>query len=198
VYISGVSDGSLGGGNRGGIDAFVAKYSTAGRLHWTRQLGTSALDFSYGVATDDDGNVYISGWTDGSLGGVNRGDSDAFVAKYSAAGRLRWTRQLGTSALDLSWGVATDGDGNVYLSGDTLGSLGGANQGEADAWVAKYSAAGALRWTRQLGTSDIDFSRGVATDDDGKVYISGYTFGSLGGANQGGGDAWVAKYFTHR
>jgi hypothetical protein len=35
------------------------------------------------MATDGDGNVYISGWTDGSLGGAKQGGGDAFVAKYS-------------------------------------------------------------------------------------------------------------------
>jgi hypothetical protein len=37
---------------------------------------------------------------------------------------------------------------------------------------------------------------GVATDGDGNVYVSGWTYGSLGGAKQGGGDAFVAKCST--
>jgi hypothetical protein len=51
---------------------------------------------------------------------------------------LRWKRQLGTADIDEANGVATDGDGNVYIAGQTLGSLGGPNQGNSDAWVAKY------------------------------------------------------------
>jgi hypothetical protein len=39
---------------------------------------------STGVATDGSGHVYIGGYTDGSLAGQNRGEIDAFVAKYSA------------------------------------------------------------------------------------------------------------------
>jgi hypothetical protein len=112
---------------------------------------------------------------------------------------LRWTRQLGTSEDDISLGVATDGDGNVYISGWTEGSLGGTNFNQlADAWLAKYSAEGALRWKRQLRTSGYDYSLGVATGGKGNVYISGGTTGSLGGAQQGGADAFVAKYFTRR
>ena len=38
-------------------------------LEWTRQLGTSETDKSYGVSADGLGNVYISGWTEGTLGG---------------------------------------------------------------------------------------------------------------------------------
>jgi hypothetical protein len=194
--MSRVAQGSLGGANQGERDAWVAKYSAAGALLWTRQLGTSEGDYPLGVATDGDGNVYISGWTVGSLGGANQGRGDAWVAKYSAEGALLWARQLGTSAEDVSSGVATDGDGNVYISGGTYGSLGGPNRGRFDdAWVAKYSAEGALLWARQLGTSVGDHSSGVATDGDGNVYISGGTAGSLGGPNPGGyPNVFVAKY----
>jgi hypothetical protein len=63
----------------------------------------------------------------------------AFLAKYCAAGALRWKRQLGTSESDEAWGVATNEDGNVYIAGQTEGSLGGSNQGLIDAWIAKCS-----------------------------------------------------------
>jgi hypothetical protein len=38
----------------------------------------------------------------------------------------------------------------------------------------------------------------VATDAAGNVYLVGATDGSLGGANRGGYDAWLAKYSTQR
>ena len=194
VYISGYTKGSLAGANQGSYDAWVAKYNSAGTLLWKRQLGTSSYDESRGVATDSKGNVYISGETAGSLAGANQGYNDAWVAKYDSGGTLVWKRQLGTSNVDQSNGVATDSKGNVYISGFTQGSLAGANQGYNDAWVAKYDSGGTLVWKRQLGTSDVDQSNGVATDSKGNVYISGYTYGSLAGANQGYNDAWVAKY----
>ncbi|MGZ5397942.1 MAG: SBBP repeat-containing protein [Mycobacterium sp.] len=90
---------------------------------------------------------------------------------------------------------------NVYISGETYGSLGGVNAtpGYADAWLAKYSATGALRWKRQLGTSGTEFSEGVATDANGNVYISGWTNGLLDGTvADEGGDAFLAKYYTRR
>ena len=35
------------------------------------------------MAADGAGNAWVSGFTDGSLGGPNAGDYDAFVAKFS-------------------------------------------------------------------------------------------------------------------
>ena len=159
---------------------------------WVRQLGTTDSDNAYGVATDAAGNVYLTGYTDGSLDGANRGP-DAWVAKYDAAGQVLWKRQLGTeSTFESASGVATDTAGNVYLTGETNGSLDGANRGDMDAWVAKYDAAGQVLWKRQFGTTYTDIASGVATDTAGNVYLTGTTGGSIGGAYEW--DAWVAKY----
>ncbi len=116
----------------------MSKYDAGGSLQWTRQLGTANIDLSNSVSTDGMGNVYLSGKTYGSLGGVNAGLDDAFVSKYDTAGVLQWTQQLGTAIQDESFGVSADGKGNVYLSGMTRGSLGWANEGGVDAFVAKF------------------------------------------------------------
>jgi len=194
VFISGVTQGSLGGTNAGGLDAFVSKYDALGNLLWTHQIGTRQWDESFGVSTDGLGNVFISGKTEGSLGGLNAGGYDAFVSKYDAVGNLLWTRQIGTKWDDESYGVSADGLGNVFISGMTRGSLGGPYAGDVDAFVSNFDTLGNLLWTRQLGTSDWDTSDGVSADGMGNVYISGWTDGSLGGPNAGKSDAFVSKY----
>ncbi len=163
-------------------------------LQWFRQLGTSDEDVSHGVSADGLGNVYISGYTRGSLGGTNAGDRDAFTSKYDASGTLLWTEQLGTSSDDTPTVVSADGLGNVYISGLTEGSLGGTNAGGTDAFVSKYDAGGTLLWTEQLGTSSSDVGAGVSADGLGNLYISGWTRGSLGGTHAGSRDAFVAKF----
>lgn len=196
VYISGATTGGLNGPNAGssGSDVFLAKYDAAGGLQWIEQLGTADGEYGIGVVADSLGNVVVSGRTGGSLGGANAGGNDAFVAKYDATGMLLWSEQLGTSDYDFVHGVSTDSAGSIFISGFTDGSLGGPNAGGRDIFLAKYDAAGTLLWTEQLGTADDDGSLGVAADSFGNVYISGYTGGSLGGANAGGNDAFLAKF----
>ena len=63
--------------------------------------------------------------------------------------------------MDYNGGVSADGLGNVYISGDTTGGLGGDNAGAYDAFVSKYDAAGNLLWTEQLGTAMSDHGNGV-------------------------------------
>ena len=159
-------------------------------------MGTPQRDDSTGTWADDHGNVYISGFTNGSLDGTSAGDSDAFISKYDSAGVPLWTRQLGTSAVDYAMGVAADTLGNVYLSGLTAGDLAGANIGSFDAFISKYDEAGSLAWTRQFGSTLFDWATGVATDGNGNVFVSGYTAGNLAGNNLGRNsyDAFIIKY----
>lgn len=194
VYITGATNGSLGGTNVGYSDAFLSKYDANGTHLWTEQLGTSDSDTSSSVLADGLGNVYISGYTGGNLGGVNAGAYDAFISKYDASGTLLWTEQMGASGGEYSRGVSSDGLGNVYISGQTDGGLGGANAGGRDAFISKYDANGTHLWTEQLGTSSDDGSLGVSADGLGNVYISGNTWGSLEGTNAGRGDVFIAKY----
>ena len=127
------------------------------------------------------------------LGGIYYGSTDAWVAQFKAAdGALNWKRQLGTSAYDAATGVATDSNGNAYITGRTRGKLGENYAGGDDAWVAKYNVNGALQWKQQLGTVGDDVSNGIAVSGSG-VYISGVTSGNVEGNNLGGDDAWIAK-----
>lgn len=194
AYITGSTGGDLDGSNAGLHDAFLAKYDSSGELQWTRQLGTSASDLGFGVSADERGDVYITGRTQGDLDGTNAGSTDAFLSKYDSSGDLQWTRQLGTDKLEEGWAVSSDGQGNVYISGSTTGSLSGTNFGRHDVFLAKYDSSGMLLWTEQLGTGAIDISQGVSADRYGNIFISGWTEGDLAGPNAGSRDAFVIKF----
>jgi hypothetical protein len=119
---------------------------------WLRQLGTTGDDFASSVAVDSSGCVYMSGGTQGSLGGPNLGSLDVFLTKYDALGNLLWCRQMGTSDADKSNGTAVDSSGNIYIGGYAGGSLGEPYTGGLVGFLAKYDASGNRLWTRQIGT----------------------------------------------
>jgi hypothetical protein len=120
VYIAGETDGALGGPSAGARDAFLAKYDTAGSLLWTRQLGTAGSDQASSVVVDSLGNPYISGSTNGSLGGPSAGDQDFFLAKYDPAGNIQWARQTGTGNREINNGLVIDFAGNIFLCGSVI------------------------------------------------------------------------------
>jgi hypothetical protein len=84
VYISGSTKGDLEGVNAGNHDAFISKYDAGGILQWTRQIGTSSDDRAYSVSADGLGNVYLSGFTEGSLAAPNAGGRDVILVKFAS------------------------------------------------------------------------------------------------------------------
>ena len=84
------------------------------------------------------------------------------------------------------YGIAVDGAGQAYVTGDTdsadfPASLGPGydtsyNGGEGDAFVVKLDAAGTgLRYATFLGGSDLDYGDGIAVDSAGQAYVTGRT-----------------------
>ncbi len=194
IYVSGHTYGNLEGIRAGDADAFLSKYNHDGDRLWTRQVGTVLEDYSSSVHADQAGHIYMSGGTAGSLAGPNAGRTDAFISKYDLLGAHIWTRQFGSSSDDATQKVTTDKHGNVYIAGTTRGSIAGRNAGIRDPFVAKFDADGRLLWTRQFGTVYDEQAAFAASDGDGNVYVTGYTEGSLGGANVGWADVFIAKY----
>ncbi len=154
-------------------------------------FGTPAYDRASGLAKHSAG-VYVVGYTDGNLHGMNKGDADVFIRKYRANGTVPWAKQFGTSNFDFVTGVASDGSNNAYVAGTTGGNLAGF-RGVYDGFLRKYRASGTVSWTRQFGTSSGDQVAGVATFGSNAVYVAGITTGNFAGS-LGRQDAFIRKY----
>ncbi|HKO52281.1 MAG TPA: SBBP repeat-containing protein [Polyangiaceae bacterium] len=194
VYVAGRTSGSLRGENAGAYDAFVRKLDSTGNVLWTNQFGTGRDDDAYSLALAPDGQVYLAGSTLGSLQAIVRGEGDAFVSKLNAAGNILWTRQMGTSNVDIGMAVVVGSTGNVFVGGYTSGSFAGKNNaGAVDGFVQEFDPTGAVRQTFQFGTLENEFPFGLAVDGAGHVYAAGFTSGSLQGPNAGLVDALVLQ-----
>ncbi|BAZ29714.1 hemolysin-type calcium-binding region [Cylindrospermum sp. NIES-4074] len=192
IYLTGGTTGSLEGTNAGGEDAWVTKYDSNGNVRWIRQFGTSVEDKSLDIATDPIGNIYLIGYTFGSLGKKNAGiERDVWVAKFDTDGNKQWIKQFGTFTLDKGWGIDVDDNSNIYVTGYTLGSLAALNQGYTDTWIAKFDTSGDKQWMKQFGTTNFEDSFGVAVDKYGNVYAAGDIFKN---GNASTYDAKIIKY----
>lgn len=208
----------------GWSEMYVCKLSGSGSVHWARQTRSrgrvAAITLGEAVATDADGNVYVAGAFNESVGfeeiGVTSasesGDpfasNDAFLAKYARDGSVVWVRQVaGAEGTDFSHGLAIDGSGNVYMAGEVSGTAtfypaaptpGSGNH----AFLAKYRPDGTLSWIRRTSGSDsIARAFEVAADPAGNAIIVGEFGGgtlSFDGtstlATSGGKDVFAAKY----
>ena len=221
----------------GGQDCFVAKYSSAGAVLWAARIAgtTTSADLGRGISADLSGNVIVIGSYGAALTVSNQGPSgtagttlpftggnDCFIAKYSSAGAVLWAARIAGTGGDIGYGVATDLSGDVFVTGFYGAAVTFSNQGPSgtagttlpfsggsgDAFVAKYSSAGAVLWAARISSAGFNQGNAIATDTSGNVLVIGQYGAALTVSNQGssgtagatlpftGGfsDCFVAKY----
>ena len=159
-------------------------------LAWQAAGFLNRRDFAGGLVVDAAGDPYLGGVSGPVYGtGGNLGGRGALVAKYDQTGQQVWLAPAyPQEQLDHVFGVEIDGDGNLFLAGETYRYAG------AEAFLVKYAPAGQVLWERHLGTSSNEFGRDVAVDDQGNSYLAGSTTGILTGSVNTGYDGFVAKY----
>ena len=195
IYVVGSVRGLLQGADSGAADAVLASFSGGGRLRWRQQFGSTADDTPTGVGVSSQGDVYLTGWTDGSLAGASNGGRDAFVRRVSRKGTVHWTRQYGTDSDDDAAGLVIAAPLAVYVTGSTEGLMGLAgegNPGTTDGYVMRIDRHGASVWTHQFGGAGEDGPTAIARSSSGSLLVLGSTTGSLDGPNRGETDLFVA------
>lgn len=199
VYLAGRTGGALAGKFQGGPDdAWVAKFGADGKRLWARQIGTESGDWANGVTTDSARNVYVTGSTEGSLGGAKQGHRDAWLAKYSGQGAQQWIRHISFLDVTNASAVATDSQRNVYVVGETKLCCGPVFFERSHPWITKFDTAGHRKWTQNLDLAwRFSGAYSVAIDAANNIYLAGYTYRidpPYGSDTET--DAWVAKYDT--
>ncbi len=184
-------------------------------IAWASYLGGSGGETGdTGGAVDGSGNFYVVGTvystdfptTTGAYDTSANGGVDVGITKITTAGVVAWSTYFGGSGTDIDGGIAVDSAGNVYVAGFTNGGLPILNAFQAspggtfDAFVAKFTTAGALSWSSYLGGSDDDRATAITQDNAGSLYVAGYTHstnfpttGAYDTSHNGDADIFVAK-----
>jgi hypothetical protein len=171
VYVTGYSVGS--GTN---YDYTTIKYDHNGNQLWVQGYNGPGNDWdrAWAIAVDGSGNVNITGYSYGTAGGAM--NSDYATIKYSSFGNQLWVQRYNgpTNGDDYAYAIATDGSGNVYITGTSWGGWG------SDYCTIKYSPNGNQLWVKRYngpGNSNDD-AFAVAVDGSGNVYVTGRSMGS--------------------
>jgi uncharacterized delta-60 repeat protein len=192
VYVTGASEGS----GTGPFDYATVKYDSSGQQQWVARYNGPGNDDDepYGIAVDDTGNVYVTGYSVGSKSG-----NDYATIKYNSDGQEQWVARYNgpSNSNDYGRSIGIDGSGNVYVTGSSIGSSG------FDYATVKYDSSGQEQWAARYngpGNED-DEPSAMVVDSSGNVYVTGYSTGS--GTfydyttikyNTSGTEEWVARY----
>jgi hypothetical protein len=198
VYVTGHTKGAFPDQmHYGGADIWVRKLDSDGSEQWTRQFGTPAYDRAYGLACDQNDNIYLMGETDAAFPGqMHYGSTDIWVRKLSSDGSEQWTRQFGTTEDEYGYSIACDQSDNVHIAGETMGVFPDqTHYGATDLFFRQYDPFGSTNWIKQYGTPSEDVAPMIAVDSTNNVYVTGFTDGAFPGQTYYGGyDAFLIKY----
>jgi len=140
----------------GGDDLFIAKYDADGNYIYARSMGGQFMQQCNDMAVDATGNVFITGWHQGSAdfdpgAGTQQitasGSYDGFIAKYDSDGNYVYAKTFGGLSMDKGNCMVLDESGYIYLTGSFEQTadfdFGPSTQnlvtaGNADAFIAKY------------------------------------------------------------
>ncbi len=172
----------------GACAPFVMKWASNGDLIWRKQIQSElngAKGLLHTLTVDGSDNVYVS-WgvpskaTVGSFSLTPAGGNDYMIAKLGSDGSVIWAKLFGNANTDQLYGLTADKNGNVYFSGNGIGSLtigtstldlgAGPN---AKGYVAKLDPSGTAKWAYVIDNGTfIEVS--LNTDDAGNLYFSSY------------------------
>lgn len=184
---------------RGSYDFWLVKVDALGNFVWERSFGGTGIEISYDIANTLDGGYVVAGntfSTDGDIG-ENKGESDIWLVKVDASGKLVWERTYGGSGFDAAQAVIASKDGGYYVLGNSKSTDQDAteNAGENDIWLIKTDGSGNLVWQKSFGGSSIDFGFDLVESADGSIVLVGETISPdfLEISNKGKSDLVLVK-----
>jgi hypothetical protein len=180
-------------------DVFVSKLDSSGNFIWAKSFGGSSLDWGTAIAVDNSGNVYTTGFFEGTadfdpgIGVTNLTAvdyEDAFVSKLDSTGALIWAKSFGawgTSFGERDISITVDNSGNIYTTGffrDTAdfdpgaGTTNFTSAGGNDIFVSKLDSSGNLVWAKVFGGTTNEQGFSISVDNSGNVYTTGFFRGT--------------------
>jgi len=193
------------GGKNAAYQGFVAKYDANGYAIWAKRFGGIGIlsNFGKSVATDNDGNIYVTGEIENTVGrtvtfdnteisniplGVPLGSTflnsfnGAVVAKIKPNGDVEWAKMLNDSTgSGCGYGISIDSFGNCLVCGSFHGKIRFGSDSiyckVNNSFIAKIDPSGNILWAKKGASSVNAEAHAIFIDKSDNFYIGGF-FGS--------------------
>jgi hypothetical protein len=212
LYVTGVNNASyamtIGTQQIDPKDFFVYKLNQLGDLEWIKVFGNSPSGVeAYDIAVDNNGNSILTGAFSGSIDfgtGIQTatGSATTFILKLDSNGETEWVVTPDSSDVtnDFGYGVDTDSNGNIYVSGYvnhkstntvtsiTIGSFTISNVNWSTNYYLKINSSGVVQWVKTINAVNSG-AGGIFVDSQDNKYLSG----RCAGDGNGQGDAYSSR-----
>jgi hypothetical protein len=182
----------------GAEEIFISKLDKNGNFVWAKRIGSYSADVASSIALDKSGNVYATGYFEGTVDfdpGAGTHNltapscwSDAFILKLNTSGNFVWVKKFEGTLTEFGNSIAIDALGNVYTTGIFHGTtdfdpgVGTYNltSNQYATFISKLDAAGNFVWANQVGgNSSSAQARSIVVDALGNVYTTGHFNGTV-------------------
>ena len=203
--------------NKGIPDGIIVKFNpdmTA--IIFSTYLGGSDYDEIKGFATDEAGNIYVTGGTasndfpvtPNALIKIHHTGMDAFLTKLSPSGQLLYSSYIGGSGNDFGMDISVVDTSVVCLVGTTISDDFPAVEGNTitlkggqDIFIIKLDLSkDTILFSKVIGGSSDESVFNLKTDKAGSIYFSGITtssdfpvFNAPNSAYHGNEDGFIVK-----
>ncbi len=164
-----------------GPSLFFFDISYAQSTQWGVRYSGSGEDQLHSILQTADGGYFLAGNTRSF--GAGRGD--AWALRLSAGGSVIWQSRYGGGTVEFIESARQTQAGNYVVAG----SLSGANEASADAWLMSLGPAGEILWQHSYGGASADRFNEVDVTADGGYIAAGPTRSFSAGAE----DAWIVR-----
>ena len=170
----------------GAVDAFIAKFNKSGQLVFSTFYGGTSAEDIHDVGTDSQNNIIGIGGsfsnnlstTANCLQASSNGGMEIYVIKLDSSGNCLFSTYIGGSMLDDAYGVTTDAQNNIYLTGHTASSdfyktaisYQTTIAGSTDNFCMKLDPSGTMIWSTVFGGTGMDSNVHSAMDDANNIF----------------------------
>lgn len=153
------------------VICYLFGFSQSPSFQWAKKFGGSSNKEGNSVTIDGLGNVYTTGYFEGTtdfdpgVGVFNLTSSGSstniFVCKLDAAGNFLWARNFGSSSFDTGTNIKCDQNNNVVVAGNFRGTvdfdptaatftMASSGLSDDDVFILKLDPNGNLVWAKQF------------------------------------------------
>ncbi len=159
-------------------------------FNWAKKVGNTNFDESLSIAVDNAGNVYTTGYYQGTVDfdpgaaivSLTAGGSQSgFILKLDAVGNFVWVKDISGSFIVSPQCIKLDASGNIYTTGAFNGIV-DFNPGAAtntlssptsEIFILKLDANGNYIWAKSMDGTTGNAGYAIDIDASGNVFTTG-------------------------
>lgn len=209
----------------GATDGFITKFNSLGFLLWSTYFGGTSLDVPNSISCDNNGNIWIAGYTASvNLPTQNPGSgyfqvayaggsTDGMFLKLNSSDSLVWSTYYGGTSADYGMSISAVND-SVYATGTTnstnfpttpasgafyQGTFGG---GSSDGFLLRLNSSTSVLLATYFGGTGNESGNGITTNASDVTYLTGTFDNTLHltvpttMTSAGGSDGFLGKLFN--